>query len=129
VITALILLGLIGLGLIMLSGRIQGPLSSWERLYFWCAPLPCVLTLLLPSFLGMQRPGDEAARLWSNRLTAAGYWLSGALILAGIWLLLARRARGQRSDLRLNAGLFLASLPVLLIALIYLLFASWRWTH
>ena len=106
---------------LMLRGPGGRPLAPPERFYLVTAPLPIVLALVLPSALGWLATGP-AARSWGLRLTAVGGWSSAALVLSGVVLIWRRRSRGLGSDRRLAAGLLLASLPAVLMAMIAVLY-------
>ena len=119
---AFLILLLVVVGIIA-RGSAGEPLDPLERLYLLAAPLPALLTLVLPgivaSLLSDRGEGLEWA-LWLNR---AGGWLSLAGIAAGA-VLLYRRSRQRRAwDRRLVIGLLLAALPAALVALLGLMYA------
>ncbi|HET7423681.1 MAG TPA: hypothetical protein VFJ92_08975 [Gemmatimonadales bacterium] len=108
---------------VLARGSPAGPLDPLERLYLLAAPVPTLLTLVLPGIVaGLLGSRGEARErgLWLNR---AGGWLSLAGIAAGA-LLLNRRSRRRRAwDRRLVIGLLLAALPAVLVALLGLMYA------
>jgi hypothetical protein len=117
---SILLLVVIG---VLARGSPAGPLDPLERLYLLAAPVPTLLTLVLPGIVaGLLGSRGEARErgLWLNR---AGGWLSLAGIAAGA-LLLNRRSRRRRAwDRRLVIGLLLAALPAVLVALLGLMYA------
>jgi hypothetical protein len=99
------------------------PLDVRERIYLWAAPLPVVLSLLLPAPLRLLSQGGAAPRAWGIRLSQAGGWLSVALIVAGTLLLMRRSGQRQPWDRRLVLGLVVAALPAVLVGLVALIYA------
>jgi hypothetical protein len=123
-ITASILFGATLLLVMMARGTGLGVLTSGERRFLLATPLPVILALLLPSGLALWQAGTVSGTESAALLGQIGIWLSGALILLGVWLLRARRLRGEPGDLRLTLGVLLAGIPlfmVLTVGLFYLM--------
>jgi hypothetical protein len=123
-ITASILFGAVLLLVMVARGTGLGVLTSVERRFLLAAPLPVILALLLPSSLALWRAGTDRGRESAALLSQIGIWLSGALVLFGVWLLRARRLRGEPGDFRLTLGVLLAGIPlfmVLTVGLFYLM--------
>lgn len=122
----LVLLGLvllIALVAIMARGFTAGPLNTAERIYLVAAPIPAVLAFVAPGPINLLMQGSAGARAWGVWLTKVGGWLSLALILVGTLLLVRRSGRRLQWDRRLLAGLMVAALPVVLMALVALMYA------
>ena len=109
------------LGLALLAARWSrsGPLDGLERLFLAAAPAPIVLTLLLPALL---QPGQPRAAL-NVRLSVAGTVLSLALVLAGLVLLWRRSRQHSPWDIRILAAALIAGMPVLMVAVVALIYA------
>ncbi len=122
-ITGALLLVALGLSWFMLAGWRTGSLTVLERGYLILSPLPVLGAFGGPLATTVLWTGAAADRLWSNRLTTAGIWLSGALVLAGFALMWRRRARGDTSEGRLGAGLFLAGFPAFLTLVVVAFYA------
>ena len=91
--------------------------SRVEMAYRLVSPLPVLLTLVLPGPIAvLLGPSAGGLRDW---LLRAGFWLSVAMLPAGLVVLSIGRRRGP-----LVAAMFLALLPALMVGLIALLFRS-----
>lgn len=99
-----------------------GPLDVAERTYLWAAPVPVVLSLLLPAPIRLVSQASTAPLAWGVWLTQAGGWLSLVLIVVGALLLMRRSGRGQVWDRWLVFGLAVAALPAVSFALIALMY-------
>ena len=100
-----------------------GQLDAVERIYLLAAPLPVVLSLVLPAPIRLLSQGGAAPRVWGVRLSEAGGWLSVALIVAGALLLIRRSGQRQPWDRRLIFGLEVAALPAVMVGLVALMYA------
>ena len=119
--TALILLGTLALGLLLLPWERGGRLTAAERVYLFCSPVPILLVLFLPSAMNWSGSTPES-RSRGLQLTEVGLYVSGAMILIGLGLIWQRRRQGRPFDPLVPAGLFLAAIPLLMVALIALMF-------
>jgi hypothetical protein len=96
----------------------ERPLEAGERYYALGATLPLLLCFAIPGGLNMLFGQEPSVRIWSNRVTNAGLWLSLGLTLIGAFLLW-RASRGNRSPGgRLAAAVGLAALPASLVAVV-----------
>ena len=107
----------------LMRGSGHGTLERSARLYLWVAPVPALLALVFPGALAILAPGFEKQRLWSLRLNWIGCWLSAALVLIGMFLMVRRSGRKAPGENRLLLGVIVASLPALLVGLVALLYA------
>lgn len=121
-ITVALLLILLGLSWFLLAGFQVGSLTALERVYLWLSPVPVLLAVGVSIAVTVLRLDSASTRVWSNRLSAAGVWLSVSMILAGLALMGRRHGRGHIREGRLAAGLFLAGIPALLTAIVVLLY-------
>lgn len=104
-------------------GLPHGPLDAVERIYLILAPIPAVLSLLLPGLIVLS---GWAPREWSIRLSVTGGWLSLALILVGALLLVQRSRRQRVWDRRFMLALAVAALPAASLVLIVLMTVAAR---
>jgi hypothetical protein len=108
---------------VLARGSAATALDPLERLYLLAAPVPALLTLVLPGIVAGLLGSRGEAREWALWLNRAGIWLSLAGIAAGA-VLLIRRSRQRRAwGRRLVLALLLAGLPAALIGLVALMYA------
>jgi hypothetical protein len=108
---------------VLARGSAATALDPLERLYLLAAPVPALLTLVLPGIVAGLLGSRGEAREWALWLNRAGSWLSLAGIAAGA-VLLIRRSRQRRAwGRRLVLALLLAGLPAALIGLVALMYA------
>ncbi len=120
VLVAVILLG----GLILARGTV-GALTKAERIYVRCAPIPVTLAFVIPAAFTLLLHDPAGARPWTDRISAAGVWLSGALVIVGWVLLGLRRSRNKPSDRRLVVAILLAAIPAFLVGVVMFLYLPW----
>jgi hypothetical protein len=97
------------------------PLGRGEQLYLLASPIPLLLAIVFPALtfmLGEPPPN----KTWSLMLTRIGIGLSLALALAGPFIAWTSHKRTGLADWRLVLGLFVASLPALILLLAQILF-------
>jgi hypothetical protein len=125
VISAFVLVGVILLGGLVLTGGQVGALTAAERTYLLCAPLPVLLTFVVPAAFSLLLHDPAGTRPWSDRVSAAGVWLSGGMLLVGLVLLGLRRSRKNPPDRRLLVALLIATIPALLFGVLIFLYLPW----
>jgi hypothetical protein len=96
----------------------ERPLLTAERYYAFGATLPLLLCFAAPGVLSFALGQEPSVRLWSNRLTNAGLWLSLGLTVIGVILLWKANRGGGQAPGRLAAAIGLASLPGFLVAIV-----------
>jgi len=117
---------LVSIALVVILTRASAaaaPLDSVERLYLFASPVPVVVAFVLPGAISSLMDGPGSTRPWGVWLSAAGGWLSLAMVLSGVVLLARRQARDDGWDRRLLLGLLVAALPAVLIGLVVLMYA------
>ena len=124
-ISAFVLVGLILLGGFILAGGKAGALTSAESVYRLCAPMPVLLAFVVPAAFGLLMHDPAGARPWTDRVSAAGVWLSGALVLIGLVLLGLRKSRSKPSDRRLVVAILIAAIPAFLVGVVMFLYLPW----
>ncbi|MBI2204307.1 MAG: hypothetical protein HYU41_10705 [Candidatus Rokubacteria bacterium] len=117
-----VVLALIALGILV--RRIGGtrPATGIERLYVALAPAPFVLALVIPAVIGLALGFGAGAHAWIRALTWSAIGLSLLLGAAGVALVVRAAVRGERWGWPLGAMTVLASVPLALVALTYVLF-------
>jgi len=101
-----------------------------ERVYLFSTALPMLLAIVFPGLASLaitDRGGSlETQRWWSDRLLLAGLIASGALVVAGAALVWRRWWKDGVIDGRLLNGMVMASVPLLLVTTVGLLYWSFR---
>jgi hypothetical protein len=113
----------VGLLLIITRSSTAGPLDRAEKIYVAAAPLPVILTLVLPSMVHPPQPHSPHDASLGAILSVIGTWLSVALTLTLLLLLWRRSRRHLPWDIRILAAGLVAAMPVLMVGLIALLYA------
>jgi hypothetical protein len=119
--TVLMIVGVLALGLLLLPWERGGRLTTAERVYLFGSPLPILLVLFLPGAMNWSGSTPDT-RSRGLQLTEVGLYVSGAMMLIGVGLIWQRRRQGRPFDPLVPAGLFLAAIPLLMVAIIALLF-------
>ena len=114
---------LVGLLLVAARSSTAGPLDQVERIYLAVAPLPAILTLVLPGIIHTPQAATPASRTLAAQVSVIGTWISVALTLALLLLLWRRSRRHLPWDVRILAAGLVAAMPVLMVGLIALLYA------
>ena len=121
-ITALVLIAVAGFAVILVrqsDGHVPSrPLSAGERAYVIVALVPVFLALVAPSIIVFTVGTELAVREWSHRLSNFGIWLSLGLTVVGIYLLWRKRRQTEAPSPWLYAAVFVAAVPIGLVALI-----------
>ena len=108
----------------------EGTLARAERVYLFSTALPMLLAIVFPGLASLaitDRGGSlETQRWWSDRLLLAGLIASGALVVAGAALVWRRWWKDGVIDGRLLNGMVMASVPLLLVTTVRLLYWSFR---
>lgn len=110
-----VLILVIAIGFLFLVHRPAGAVThraliASERYYAVGAILPILLCFAIPGILTLTLGEEFPVRLWSNRLSTAGLWLSLGLTPIGI-LLLRRASRRNGPPPGLVAAVGLAAIP------------------
>ncbi|HEY7681409.1 MAG TPA: hypothetical protein VH879_02090 [Gemmatimonadales bacterium] len=123
-IVGVVLLALLAFAVFSLQSWRASALSQVERLYLLMSGVPVILTFLLPAAVSL-RGGAAPTRAWLNGASQAGVALSAAMFVAGLYLLWKRQGRAESMDSRLALAVLLASLPMLLLGVVLLLYLPW----
>lgn len=124
-ISAFVLVCVILLGGLLVAGGKAGALTAAERIYLLCAPAPVILAFVIPAAFALLFHDPAGARPWTERISAAGVWLSGALVVVGLVLLGLRRSGSKPSDRRLVVAILIAAVPAFLVGVVMFLYLPW----